>query len=164
MKTFGYIVASPAEFLIHQRFGKIRHQGRGISVFCLPVIDRYYRIPSSTHGLTFAADQITAENQGVDVSGFAIWKISDPGKTSQNFDFTDVSQAVQTIAVNLKDVVESAIRHQVAKMTIGATASLIAARAWTGATRRSSSSAAAQMMRPLQAVLTLLRTRRPPRT
>ena len=118
MKTFGYIVANPAEFLIHQRFGKIRHQGRGISVFCLPVIDRYYRIPSSTHGLTFAADQITAENQGVEVSGFAIWKISDPEKTSQNFDFTDVNQAVQTIAVNLKDVVESAIRHQVAKMTI----------------------------------------------
>ena len=118
MKTFGYIVANPAEFLIHQRFGKIRHQGRGISVFCLPVIDRYYRIPSSTHGLTFAADQITAENQGVDVSGFAIWKISDPEKTSQNFDFTDVNQAVHTIAVNLKDVVESAIRHQVAKMTI----------------------------------------------
>ena len=118
MTAFGYIVANPAEFLIHQRFGKIRHQGRGISVFCLPVIDRYYRIPSSTHGLAFAADQITAENQGVEVSGFAIWKISDPEKTSQNFDFTDVNQAVHTIAVNLKDVVESAIRHQVAKMTI----------------------------------------------
>src|SRR5687768_15081264 len=111
MKNFGYIIARPSEFIIHLRFGKIRHQGRGIGFLCLPLIDRYYRIPSTTHGLAFAADQITAENQGVEVSGFAIWKISDPVKASLNFDFADVGPAVQAISTNLKDVVESAIRH-----------------------------------------------------
>ena len=44
MKKFGYIVAAPSEFAIHQRLGTIKHQGRGISFLCLPIIDRYYRI------------------------------------------------------------------------------------------------------------------------
>src|SRR5438067_2692364 len=118
MKKFGYVIARPSEFIIHQRFGKIRRQGRGISFFCLPVVDRYYRIPSTTHALGFAADQITAENQGVEVSGFAIWKISDPAKASVNFDFVEPSNSLQTITTHLKDVVESAIRHQVANMTM----------------------------------------------
>ncbi len=118
MKNFGYIVANPAEFLIHQRFGRTRSQGREISFLCLPLIDRVYRIPSSTHSLGFAADQITAENQGVEVSGFAIWKITEAGNACRNFDFEDPERAMRTISTHLKDVVESAIRHQVANMSI----------------------------------------------
>ena len=52
------------KFVIHQRMGKIRHLGRGISFFKLPWIDRYTIIPSSTRTIQFKADQITAENQG----------------------------------------------------------------------------------------------------
>lgn len=117
-KNIGYIVGGPAEFLIHRRRGKIKHQGRGISFVCLPVIDRFYRIPSTAQALTFAADQITSENQGVEVSGFAIWRICEPERASESFDFTASGNALETISANLKDVVESAIRHQVANMTI----------------------------------------------
>ncbi len=118
MKKIGYVVTNPAEFAIHQRRGKIKHQGRGISFFVLPVIDRYYLIPSTTHTITFVADQITAENQGVEVSGFAIWKITEPARASLSFDFSDAGSAVGRISESMKEVVESAIRHQVAKMTI----------------------------------------------
>jgi Membrane protease subunits, stomatin/prohibitin homologs len=118
MKTFRYVVASHSEFIIHQRFGKTRHQGRGISFLCLPLVDRYYRIPCTTQALAFKADQVTSENQGVEVSGFAIWKISDPATASLNFDFVEPEMTMQTIGGNLKDVVESAIRHQVANMTL----------------------------------------------
>jgi flotillin len=118
MKKFGYVVTNPAEFAIHQRRGKTKHQGRGISFFVLPVIDRYYLIPSTTHTITFVADQITAENQGVEVSGFAIWKITEPERASLSFDFSDAGSAVGRISESMKEVVESAIRHQVAKMTI----------------------------------------------
>jgi hypothetical protein len=118
MKNFGYIIAGPSEFLIHQRFGKIRRQGREIGFLCLPFIDSYYRIPSSTHGLNFTADQITAENQGVEVSGFAIWKVCEPERACRNFDFSESGTAIRAICTSLKDVVESAIRHQVANMSI----------------------------------------------
>jgi flotillin len=118
MKKIGYITASPAEFVIHQRLGKVRHQGRGISAWKWPLIDRYYILPATTNSISFAADQITAENQGVEVSGFAIWKISAPERTITSFDFDGTNGAIEKIGANLKDVVESAIRHQVANMTI----------------------------------------------
>ncbi len=118
MKTLGYVIAAPAEFAVHQRFGKTKQKGRGISFFVMPFIDRYYFIPLSTNSISYVADQITAENQGVEVSGFAIWKVSDPEKASLSFDFTEKQRALQSIDANLKDVVESAIRHQVANMTI----------------------------------------------
>ena len=57
MKTVGIVNASPAEFAIHQRMGKIRHTGRGISFFKLPWIDRYTIIPSSTRTIQFKADR-----------------------------------------------------------------------------------------------------------
>ena len=98
--------------------GKIRHLGRGISFFKLPWIDRYTIIPSSTQTIQFRADQITAENQGVEISGFAVWRVFDAGKAAANFDFTEAEDALTTIGSALQDVLESAIRHQVARMTI----------------------------------------------
>jgi len=121
MKTprrFGYIVAGPSEIAIHRRRGRTRKMGVGISFLCLPLIDRYYLIPSSAQSLGFTADQITAENQGVEVAGFAVWKIDDPQKASANFDFVDRALALTSIGESLRHVVESAIRHQVANMTI----------------------------------------------
>jgi flotillin len=118
MKKLGYVVTNPAEFAIHQRHGRTKNKGRGISFFVLPVVDRYYLIPSTTHTITFIADQITAENQGVEVTGFAIWKIAEPERASLSFDFSDGGSATAKISESMKEVVESAIRHQVAKMTI----------------------------------------------
>ena len=98
--------------------GKIRNLGRGISFFKLPWIDRYTVIPSSTRTIQFQADQITAENQGVEVSGFAVGRVVDAEKAAANFDFTDPEDALARVSGALQDVVESAIRHQVASMTI----------------------------------------------
>lgn len=117
-KRFGYVVAGPAEFAIHRRRGRTRKAGRGISFVCLPLIDRYYIIPSSAQSISFKADQITSENQGVEVGGFAVWKIDAPEKASASFEFSDSAAALTSIGENLRNVVESAIRHQVANMTI----------------------------------------------
>jgi hypothetical protein len=96
----------------------MRKQGRGISFLKLPLIDRYFILPATTNSISFAADQITAENQGVEVSGFGIWKINATERTIMNFDFDAAGGAIEKIGDNLKDVVESAIRHHVANMTI----------------------------------------------
>src|SRR5262245_3871415 len=117
-RRFGYVVAGPSEFAIHRRGGRTRKMGLGISFVCLPLIDIYFLIPSSAQNLNFTADQITSENQGVEVAGFAVWKIDDPQKASSNFDFSHSSSALASIGESLRNVVESAIRHQVANMTI----------------------------------------------
>jgi regulator of protease activity HflC (stomatin/prohibitin superfamily) len=117
-RRFGYIVAGPAEFAIHRRRGRTRKVGLGISLFCLPLIDRCYLVPSTAQSISFAADQITAENQGVEVGGFAVWKVGDPEKAAASFEFSSSAAALASNSENLRNVVESAIRHQVANMTI----------------------------------------------
>lgn len=120
MKTnkHGWIQASPTEHMIHYRRGKVLRQGLGMGSWILPVIDRFILIPCTAQNLSFAADQITRENQGVEIAGFAVWKIGRPEITAQRFDFHDPQEPTQKIGVYLKDVVESAIRHLVANMTI----------------------------------------------
>ena len=121
MKTtrrYGFIMAGPSEYAVHRRCGRTLRIGRGISFIALPLLDRYYLIPSTAKSVSFAADQITAENQGVEVAGFAIWRISDPERASTCFDFADNQAALAAIGDNLRQVVESAIRHQVANMSI----------------------------------------------
>ena len=119
-KRFGYIMAGPAQFAIHRRRGRTLKAGQGISFLCLPFLDRYYLIPSTAQSVSFAADQITAENQGVEVAGFAVWRITEPEKAAACFDFAESEAALAIISGNLRNVVESAIRHQVANMTIEA--------------------------------------------
>jgi hypothetical protein len=118
IKSIGLVTASPAQFLVHQRFGRTRFLGRGVSVFTIPWIDRYWLIPSSVQSVSFCADQITAENQGVEISGFAIWNIQKPEKAVEAVDFNDPPKAVERIGGHLREVVESAIRHQIANLSL----------------------------------------------
>ena len=91
---------------------------RGASAFCLPSIDRCVRVPCTAHQIEFIADQITAENQGIVVEGFAVWKVNDPVKTCASFDFSDPAAAISGVGNVLRGVVESATRHQVATMRL----------------------------------------------
>lgn len=116
--TFGYFTASPAQYGVARRFGRVRRRGPGISALILPVIDRWEIVPCSSNRITFCAEQITAENQGVQVNGFAVWKIGDPEKAGQCYDFDDERVAIEALGENLRDVVESTIRHRVANMPL----------------------------------------------
>ncbi|MEM7368770.1 MAG: SPFH domain-containing protein [Bacteroidota bacterium] len=117
MKYFGYVRVNPSDYVIRLKGGKISREGRGMNFFNWPN-QQYVVIPSIVSNIPFVADQITQENQGVEVSGFAIWKIGHPSKVYLHFDFTGKESPVEKINRFLKDVVESAIRHQVANMTI----------------------------------------------
>lgn len=117
-KRTGLIAANPAEFLIHQRLGKTLFAGRDRAAFILPLIDRFYLIPSSVHSVAFKADQITAENQGVEIEGFAIWNIARPKQAVEAMDFTDPDAAIANISTHLREVVEAAVRNELANLTL----------------------------------------------
>lgn len=117
-RAFGPVTAKPSEFLIHYRRGKARKAERGATAFCLPYIDQFVLVPCTAHQIEFSADQITAENQGIEVAGFAVWRIEEPLKTCASFDFSDPALAVLEVGKVLRGVVESATRHQVAKMKL----------------------------------------------
>lgn len=117
MKSFGYVKASPSDYIIVFKNGRIVKEGRGLRFFNTPSL-QYVIIPACVNNITFTADQITKENQGVEVSGFTIWKVGEPSKIYMNFDFSPGKDPLKQVNTFLKEVVESAIRHMVANMTI----------------------------------------------
>lgn len=117
MSKYHYVTVNPSDYAIVFKNGEIIKEGRGFRFFCTPRI-QYVIIPGNVKNITFVADQISKENQGVEVSGFAIWKVGDPKKIYQSFDFKMENDTLEQVSTFLKDVVESAIRHMVANMTI----------------------------------------------
>ena len=91
---FGPVTANPSEFLVHYRRGKPLKAARGATALCLPYIDRCILVPCTAHQIEFRADQITVENQGIEVAGFAVWRVKEPLKTCASFDFSDPPAAV----------------------------------------------------------------------
>lgn len=112
----GPIAADPSQFLVHYRRGRLLGAARGGTAFCLPFLDRCILVPGTAHQVEFRADQVTAENQGIEVSGFAVWRVQEPLKACAAFDFSDAAAAVLQVHKVLQGVVESATRHQVAVM------------------------------------------------
>jgi len=117
MKSYHFVTVNPSDYAIVFKNGNIVKEGRGFRFFCTPRI-QYVVIPGNVKNITFVADQISKENQGVEVSGFAIWKVGEPKKIYQHFDFKENNDTLEQVSEFLKDVVESAIRHMVANMTI----------------------------------------------
>ncbi len=116
-KRFGLVIAGPAEYLVRQRLGRLRLLGRGAAARVVPGIDRTYLIASSAKTVAFEADQITAENQGVAIGGFAIWNIADPELAGAAVDFSDPA-ALDRLGGRLLVVVEAAIRREVANHSL----------------------------------------------
>jgi flotillin len=116
-KGFGLIIAGPSEHLVHQRLGRVRHLGRGAAAWVLPGLDRALLIPLAAQTVTFEADQITAENQGVAIGGFVIWNVADPERAGAEVDFSDPG-ALDRLGGQLREVVEAAIRREVANQTL----------------------------------------------
>lgn len=118
MKRFGLVAATPTEYLVLQRLGRLRFPGRGAAAWVAPGLDRAFLIPSSVQSAAFLADQITVENQGVEIGGFALWSVADPARAVEAVDFTDPDAGLARIGEQLRAVVEAAIRREVANLTL----------------------------------------------
>jgi len=113
-----YVAVNPQDYVVHTRRGKIKTKGLGKGFFYVLGLDKYVIIPSTAQRVNFTADQITLENQGVEVMGFAVWKVADPEKAYLNFDFRNPVEALERITTYMTDMVESAIRHHVSNMKV----------------------------------------------
>jgi len=118
MKLFGIEHAGAAEFAVRQRLGKMQALGSGVSFLRIPILDRVTMIPCYSQRMEFAADQITRENQGIEVAGSAAWRIVEPMTSIRHFDFESPGEGLSSIGRALQDVIESAIRRQLALLSL----------------------------------------------
>jgi hypothetical protein len=118
LNRIGLVAASPAEYLVLQRRGRLRFPGRGAAAWVVPGLDRAYLIPSTVQSAAFLADQITVENQGVEIGGFALWSVTDPARAIEAVDFNDPAVGLERLGEQLRAVLEAAIRREVANLTL----------------------------------------------
>eukprot|EP00808_Paulinella_micropora_P003017 g23388.t1 len=112
--------ARPNEWMLVIRDGKMLRAGVGIQHFA-SLDDEVVKFPSSIQKVTFTAQQVTQEMQGVQISGFCMWTIfrddDGPFKAYRYLDGLSASGLAQA-NTNMTSMAESVIRAQVAKMTI----------------------------------------------
>lgn len=118
-KRWGFVTATPSEFLIHMRGGRVleRSSGQGASCFKWPW-DSVAIIPTSINRLQFAADQVTREKVGVEVSGLAVYRIVEPLITFRMLNFSYGERASQKLAEILSEMFVGATRRLVANLGI----------------------------------------------
>ena len=70
-----WIIAKPNEWLLVIENGQLRTAGIGLRAF-KKIGQTIVRFPSSLQRVSFKAQQVTKEMQGIEVTGFVIWVIN----------------------------------------------------------------------------------------
>jgi hypothetical protein len=70
-----WVESKANEWLIIIRNGKMVNQGIGLATWVMPG-DQTIKFPSLINQVTFKASQVSAEMQGVDVTGMLIWSVN----------------------------------------------------------------------------------------
>jgi flotillin len=118
MKRWGFISAKPSEHLIHVRRGRITHRsGQGASCFKWPW-DAVALVPTSLQRLSFRADQVTAEKVGVEVAGFAVYRIAEPLIAFRMLNFSYPESAQEKLEHTLTAMFVGATRRIVATLSV----------------------------------------------
>jgi flotillin len=74
---WGWVQASPHEFLVHLRRGRVVEAVQGGSCFKWPS-DTVALVDTSIRRLQFTADQVTREKTGVAITGLAVFRVVEP--------------------------------------------------------------------------------------
>lgn len=118
-KRWGFVTARPSEFLVHVRGGKVRSasSGQGASCFKRPG-DSVAVIPTSLQQLRFRADQVTLERVGIEVIGFAVYRIADPLVAYRVLNFSYPERAQEKLEETLTAMFVGAARRIIATLTV----------------------------------------------
>ena len=118
-KRWGFITATPSEYLIHMRRGRIRRSssGQGASCFKWPW-DSVAVIPTTINRLQFTADQVTREKVGLSVTGLAVYRIVEPELTFRMLNFSFSERASEKLAEVLREMFIGATRRHVANLSV----------------------------------------------
>ncbi len=119
LKRWGLVTAKPSEFLVHVRGGKVLQEssGQGSTCFKWPW-DAVSIVPTSLQRLSFKADQVTAEKVGVEVTGLAVYRITEPLLAYRVLNFSFPERAQQKLEQTLTSMFVGASRRIIAGLTV----------------------------------------------
>lgn len=118
-KRWGFVSAKPSEFLVHVRGTKVRESssGQGATCFKMPW-DSVAVIPTSLQQLKFRADQVTLEKVGIEVVGFAVYRIAEPLIAYRVLNFSYAERAQEKLEETLTSMFVGAARRLIANLSL----------------------------------------------
>lgn len=116
-KRLGPITVLPNEYVVHTRRGEIRTRGVGKSFFCVPWTDSFLIFSVTAQRVSFQADNITQEKQGINIDGFMIWSVDNGDLTYKKLSGR-AADPLTELSEQLRDICTSVVRHSIAHSTI----------------------------------------------
>jgi hypothetical protein len=116
------VVVPPNAYVVHTRRGYPEpvNMGLGLSFSYDLYTDAFLVIPAAVQTLLINARCISSERQGVLVQAYVQWVIDDLKTAYRRLDFSDASDPMRIVNVQLREQAEAAIKDKVATMPIDA--------------------------------------------
>lgn len=114
------VIVPPNAYVIHTRRGykEPLHLGLGTSFSFNPYTDSFIVVPSTMQTILINAHCICRELQGLVVQGYVQWIIGDFATAYKKLDFSDTSDPMRVVNIQLREQAEAAIKDKVATMSI----------------------------------------------
>jgi flotillin len=114
------VVVPPNVYVVHTRRGYAEPVtlGLGTSFKFDPATDAFLLIPASMQTIVIAAKCISSDRQGVLVQAYVQWIIDDLATAYRRLDFSDVTDPMRVVNVQLREQAEAVIKDKVATMNI----------------------------------------------
>jgi hypothetical protein len=114
------VVVPPNVYVVHTRRGHADPVtlGLGTSFSFDPVTDAFLLIPASMQTIAINAKCISSERQGVLVQAYVQWIIDDLATAYRRLDFSDATDPMRIVNVQLREQAEAVIKDKVATMSI----------------------------------------------
>jgi hypothetical protein len=114
------VVVPPHVYVVHTRRGHAEPVtlGLGTSFRFDPATDAFLLVPASMQTIAINAKCITSERQGVLVQAYVQWIIEDLATAYRRVDFSDPTDPLRIVNVQLREQAEAVIKDKVATMSI----------------------------------------------
>jgi hypothetical protein len=114
------VIVPPNVYVVHTRRGHAEPitLGLGTSFRFDPTTDAFLLIPASMQTIAINAKCIASERQGVLVQAYVQWIIEDLATAYRRLDFSDATDPMRIVNVQLREQAEAVIKDKVATMSI----------------------------------------------
>ena len=116
-----YVISQPNEWMIVLRNGKVKKMGVGITSR-VNYFESCVKFPSKIHKVSFRAEQVTKEMQGIEVKGVILWSVNPKNELplkAVNYLGKDLTTSDATTAKdNLAEMCSAIVQHNIANSTI----------------------------------------------
>lgn len=123
MFGFQYIKATPSQFILHYRGGKLRRSGAGLAFFYFSPSSSIVIVPIGSADAPFIFNEISADFQAITIQGQLTYRVQDPQRLASLLNFTVlgprmlyISEDPQKLPQRLINLLQVLIRAEVQKL------------------------------------------------